>query len=122
MRYLYLRNRLNFIDSKWLGGSYSKEGILGELKGRYDANFKESTSDKYIRTTDESLHNTPGSGNLEGYTLWYNEGYGPHPLDCAVDFKGIRTFLKQYVSIQIDENILTPIPVSYTHLTLPTKA
>lgn len=110
MRYLYLRNRLNFIDSKWLGGSYSKEGILGELKGRYDANFKESTSDKYIRTMDESLHNTPGSGNLEGYTLWYNEGYGPHPLDCAVDFKGIRTFLKQYVSIQIDENILTPIP------------
>lgn len=110
MRYLYLRNRLNFIDSKWLGGSYSKEGILGELKGRYDANFKENTSDKYIRTTDESLHNTPGSGNLEGYTLWYNEGYGPHPLDCAVDFKGIRTFLKQYVSIQIDENILTPIP------------
>lgn len=110
MRYLYLRNRLNFIDSKWLGGSYSKEGILGELKGRYDANYKEKTSDKYLRTTSADLHNTTGVGTQDGYTLWYNEGHGPHPLDCAVDFKGVRTFLKQYVSIQIDENILTPIP------------
>lgn len=109
MRYLYLRNRLNFIDSKWLGGSYSKEGIKGEFQGRYDANYKEKTSDKYLRTMDIEQHGQVATGANAGFVMWHNESKGPNPLDCATDFKGIRTFLKQYVPIQIDDTILSPV-------------
>lgn len=109
MRYLYLRNRLNFIDSKWLGGSYSKEAIKGEFQGRYNANHKGQTSDKYLRTTDIEQHKQPGTEEKAGFIMWHNESKGPNPLDCPTDFKGIRTFLKQYVPVLIDDTILSPV-------------
>ena len=115
MRYLYLRNRLNFVDSKWHAGAYSLQGALGHLKMRYDANLLNATSDKYLYTADASKHNTiedryDDKGNLIGsYTLWHWDTYGPHPLDCPIDFKEVRSFLKQYMSLQTDDDTYTPV-------------
>lgn len=115
MRYLYLRNRLNFVDSKWHGGSYAKEAALGELKARYNANYMSETSDKYIFTDDPAKHNTTeekfdSTGKPLGeFVLWDWANHGPHPLDCTVEFDGMRSYLKQYMSMQLDEVILEPV-------------
>lgn len=114
MRYLYLRNRLNFVDSKWHGGSYAKEAALGELKARYNANYISETSDKYLYTDDPAKHNTTEkiydeTGKYLGeFTLWNWDTYGPHPLDCTTEFSGVRSYLKQYMSMQLDSGILDP--------------
>ena len=114
MRYLYLRNRLNFVDSKWHGGSYAKEAALGELKARYNANYMSETSDKYLMTNDPEKHGTvePRYDNtgkyLGDFVLWDWANHGPHPLDCTVEFDGMRSYLKQYMSMQLDEVILAP--------------
>ena len=108
MRYLYLRNRLNFVDSKWHGGAYSREGAKGHLKMRYDANYitDNATSDRFLYTADESLHNTVQDlGEAGVYTLWNWDKYGPNPLDCTTEFNGVRSFLKQYVPLQTDDTL-----------------
>jgi hypothetical protein len=51
---LFLRNRFNYLDSKWLAGSYSKEAVPFEAKVRGNANQyslvtgEPSTSDKFL--------------------------------------------------------------------------
>lgn len=117
MRYLYLRNRLNFVDSKWHAGAYSIQGALGHLKMRYDANFitNNATSDRFLYTNDVSLHGTTKEeyakdGTLIGtYTLWNWDSYGPHPLDCPVDFQNVRSFLKQYMTLQLDDSLFDSV-------------
>lgn len=108
MRYLYLRNRLNYLDSEWHAGSYSTQGAVGHLKIRYDANLLNVTSDAYLYTSDINLHNTQITEKEGTYTLWNWDNYGPHPLDCTIDFKGVRPFLRQYMSLQTDTSVYTP--------------
>jgi hypothetical protein len=43
-----LRNRFNFLDSKWLGGAYSINNVPSELWVRANANNYPLTSDKYL--------------------------------------------------------------------------
>lgn len=129
MRYLYLRNRLNFVDSKWHGDAYSIEGALGHLKMRYDANLLNSTSDSFLYTNDPAKHGTvenkyTDQGELIGtYTLWNWDTYGPNPLDCLTDFQGVRSFLRQYMSLQTDSSVYDPVPCDgYEAVTLNVSA
>lgn len=105
MRYLYLRNRLNFVDSKWHGGSYSAEGILGGgIKARYNANVLGLTSDGFIH--DASLEN---GTEKNGYIVQNWTADGPiNEYDCTADFNDMRSYLKQYMSIQFDGMSTTP--------------
>lgn len=41
----FFRNRLNYIDSEWLGGTYEKSSIDSQVKMRYNLNDKSDTSD-----------------------------------------------------------------------------
>ena len=116
MRYLYLRNRLNFLDSQWHAGAYSSQGALGHLKIRYDANLLNSTSDAFLYTSDPDEHGTlkemkdsQTQDVIGNYTMWNWDLYGPHPLDCTVDFQGVRSFLVQYMSLQADDGIYAPV-------------
>lgn len=116
MRYLYLRNRLNFLDSQWHAGAYSIQGALGHLKMRYDANLLKSTSDTFLYTPDPAKHGqkelqyNKDTGELIGeYTLWHWDTNGMNPLDCPPDFKGIRSFLIQYMSLQTDDSVYDPV-------------
>ena len=106
MRYLYLRNRLNFVDSKWHGGSYSAEGILGGgIKARYNANVLGLTSDGFIH--DASL---PNGSEKNGYIVANWTADGPiNEYDCTADFEDMRSYLKQYMSIQFDGMSTNPL-------------
>lgn len=106
MRYLYLRNRLNFVDSKWHGGSYSTEGILGGgIKARYNANVLGLTSDGFIH--DASL---PNGSEKNGYIVSNWTADGPiNEYDCTANFDDMRSYLKQYMSIQFDGMSTNPL-------------
>ena len=107
MRYLYLRNRINFVDSKWHGGSYSKEGAKGELFARYNANVADRTSDKYLHSSEKDGTEEVIGGKI--YEYWDWDKHGPNPLDCTPSFTGMRSYLKQYLSIQTDDTMFEPV-------------
>lgn len=95
-RALYLKNRLNYLDSKWQAGNYDYATLKGiGLASRYDANAS-GTSDVYIYdpTVEED---TP----IDNGKILTNEW--PKLLDTQIDFD-IRSFLKQYMFLQFDDN------------------
>lgn len=103
-RYLYLRNRFNYIDSWWKGGSYSVEGAKQQYWSRYDANAYNKntpmTSDKYLLLTSAVTEEEKAQNEAQGFvytTEW------PQPLDTQIDYN-LRSFLKQYMFLQYDDN------------------
>lgn len=108
-RKMFLRNRFNYIDSQWLGGSYSREAVLQELKMRYNANDAMNTSDKFV--TQQPTITTP-----EEQAKWdafvANGGtikpYKESPLDADANFT-IEPYLKQYVSVFFDDTPTDPV-------------
>ena len=86
-RQAFFRNRLNYLDSQWLGGSYNPEFIKKQIKLRYNANDLARTSDD---TRDEE-------GNLV-------EG-----LQASASFN-LHGYLSQYLSVVYDETATTPKP------------
>lgn len=116
MRYLYLRNRLNYLDSKWHAGSYDITGAKQEVWARYDANYGGVTSDSYLV---ENAENPAGSTRHEtaiinGITYeidWHyvTEEEYPVPLDTIGDFLGVKSYLHQYMSLQLDDRIQDPV-------------
>lgn len=100
-RSLFLRNRLNFIDSQWQQGSYSVAGAKQGIQMRFDANDYPNTSDKYLErepTPDEAA-------------AGYIQAEYPQPLDMVFDFSA-TPYLKQYVSAIYDDTVLPPIYAS----------
>jgi len=69
-----LRNRFNYIDSKWLGDTYAYEGAVSQLQIRCNANYG-GTSDKYL-----NREITAEDTGFEQYTY-------PHPLDADLTFE-----------------------------------
>ena len=95
-RKMFLRNRFNYIDSEWLGGPYSENAVLQELKLRYNANCPSNTSDKYVTVLP--------ANNADRF----DQAPYPHPLDANADFV-IEPYLKQYVGVYFDKTPTTPV-------------
>ena len=92
-RDLFLRNRFNFMDSKWLGDSYAYEGAVSQLQIRCNANYA-GTSDKYLNRAI-----TPEDGDFVQHPY-------PHPLDANLTFE-VTPYLHQYNSLWFDKTMMT---------------
>lgn len=107
---LLLRNRLNYIDSWWLGGAYEiTQAKQGQFWGRVNGNRKSLTSDKYLNLSNEEI-----AAKALTDSKYNGFEHGEYPVayfDSTADFK-LKPFLKQYVSYFTDEN--TSIPVKYS--------
>ena len=97
-RELFIRNRLNFLDSWWLAGAYdsTSSGYKTEIMIRANANDT-STSDTYL---DE----TKITSDVPQYTRTH---YPKKFYDAVPEFE-ITPFLSQYVTVFYDEDPLTP--------------
>ena len=97
-RELFIRNRLNYLDSWWLAGAYdsTSSGYKTEIMIRANAN-DQATSDLYL---DESKV----AADVSGYT---RVSYPRKFYDAVPEFK-ITPFLSQYVTVFYDEDPLTP--------------
>jgi len=96
-RDLFLRNRFNYLDSKWLAGTYSKEGMTHAFMVRANANCYPDTSDKYLDT--ENL--TP-----EEINAGFEKAPWKQPLDTDVTFN-VTPYLHQYGTLYFDETLMT---------------
>ena len=107
---LLLRNRLNYIDSWWLGGAYEiTQAKQGQFWGRVNGNRKSLTSDKYLNLSAEEIANKASTDSK--YSGFQHGDYPVPYFDSTADFK-LKPFLKQYISYFTDEN--TSIPVKYS--------
>ena len=97
-RELFIRNRLNYLDSWWLAGAYdsSSSGYKTEIMIRANANDPK-TSDTYL---DESKIISDVSG--------YTRTTYPMPFYDAVPQFTIKPFLSQYVTVFYDEDPIIP--------------
>lgn len=102
-RSLFLKNRFNFMDSKWLAGIYDETGKQQEFKIRFNANFWDNkasdgryTSDRYIETAPPADNTYATQAVAEGRLIV--QPYGESPLDTNLDFE-ITPYLNQYVSV-----------------------
>lgn len=96
-RDLFLRNRFNFVDSKWLAGAYSQEGVPSELWIRCNANNYPQTSDKYLNR--ELTEDEIASGYVQA-------AYKENSLDADFTFK-VTPYLQQYNSLWFDKVMMT---------------
>ena len=118
MRYLYLRNRLNYLDSKWHAGTYAKEAAKQQFWSRFDANLYGLTSDNTVVTNDPTLlalgseekNQTLDDGTeIKGTVYYVEESAYPNALDTVADFIGFTPYLQQYVSLLNDDTYYPPI-------------
>ena len=93
-RDLFLRNRFNFLDSKWLAGAYSVNGVPSELWVRANANNYPLTSDKFL---DREL--------TEEESDKYIRASWPQPLDADLTFN-VTPYLQQYTSLWFDDTLM----------------
>lgn len=104
-RDLFFRNRLNYIDSQWLGGTYYAGSQMGaNIQMRYDANA-ENTSDHQNTNPDfdsnATFRITP---YLSQYcTVFFDE----KPVEPVVKFNVATD--QEYVEIQPPEDLATKI-------------
>lgn len=95
-RDLFLRNRFNFLDSKWLGGAYSINNVPSELWVRANANNYPSTSDKYL---DRTL---TADDIAQGYE---QKTWKENNLDADLTFT-VTPYLQQYTSLWFDDTLM----------------
>ena len=121
---LLLRNRLNYIDSWWLGGSYEINKVKqGQFWGRVNGNRIDKTSDTYIDLPAEEIQNRLDMANdpdspltdkqREKYLTYARVTAATYPkpyYDSTPGFT-ITPFLKEYVSYYTDE--VPGLPVKY---------
>lgn len=102
---LLLRNRLNYIDSWWLGGDYIAGVVENQIFIRANAN-EHTTSDLFLDSA--SLSELPEGTASKGFSLAeYPKAY----FDARPGAK-IKPFLHQYVSYFMDQQ--PSVPVKYT--------
>ena len=104
---LLLRNRLNYLDSKWLAGSYAEASLQSSSITARSTLNNLNTSDIYLNLTEEQIANdSTYSGHVHGdYPVDY--------FDARPGFK-IRPFLKQYVTYYTDQIAAQPAKYSDT--------
>lgn len=105
---LLLRNRLNYIDSWWLGGDYEITKVKqGQFWGRVNGNRLSATSDKFLNLTPEEL---ASDNKYAGFKS--SNGVFPIPYIDAQPNYTLKPFLKQYVTYYTDE--VPEIPIKYS--------
>ena len=104
-RELFLRNRFNFMDSFWLGGTYSAEEIKQQFQIRCNANKYTPGGDK--NTSDRYLEREPTSEEIANGFLQDAD----NPLNADWTWN-LKPYLRQYVSMRFDE-ILQEDPKEY---------
>ena len=117
MRYLYLRNRLNYVDSKWHAGTYALEAAKQQFWSRFDANLYMLTSDNTVVTSDPNKIGTtvqmsqtlPSGQTITGDVHYTSIDDYPNELDTVADFIGFTPYLQQYVSLLNDDVYYDPI-------------
>lgn len=113
---LLLRNRLNYIDSWWLGGDYYVNQLKqSELQLRVSGNRATLTSDKYLNLTDEEIATQHAADPSKGYGNFEHADYPLDYFDAKPGFK-LKPFLKQYVSYFTDEGGTIPVKYNATEL------
>lgn len=98
---LLLRNRLNYVDSKWLAGDYSEAALASSSITARSTLNNPATSDTFLNLPQEQILN-------ENFT------HGDYPVpyfDAVPGFK-IKPFLKQYVSYYTDQ--VSSVPVKFS--------
>ena len=104
---LLLRNRLNYIDSWWMGGDYRAGVVENQIFLRGNANMHDS-SDLFL--DDEACgHQLPAKAGTTGKTYSLVD-YPKEYFDARPGFK-IKPFLHQYVSYFHDSQ--PSVPVKY---------
>ena len=100
-RNAFFRNRLNYIDSQWLGGSYDPTKMSNAITMRYNLNEISKTSDGLVSVVDGVIFNGDP------------------------DYK-ITPFLTQYVSVAYDQIAANPVrfdiadeAIEYAHVYAP---
>ena len=97
---LLIKNRLNYLDSRWLAGAYTSAAVLNEVFIRANAN-QAGTSDTFF---DSASYNNDAStisaqAQARGFTLKnYDVDNG---LDARAGYK-IKPYLHQYVTYFVD--------------------
>lgn len=99
---LLLRNRLNYLDSWWLGGDYTAGVVENQIFVRANANHS-STSDLFLDSA--LLNELPAAAQGKGFSL---EAYPKDYFDARPGAK-IKPFLHQYVSYFMDSQPSVPI-------------
>ena len=99
---LLLRNRLNYIDSWWIGGDYQIEQIKGSTTWmRVSGNRAGETSDKYLNLPQAEIDARYNAGD----NSYKNVKAGTYPVkyfDSVPGYK-MKPFLKQYIFYYTDE-------------------
>ena len=104
---LLIKNRLNYLDSRWLAGAYTDKTVLNEIFIRANAN-QTGTSDTFFDAT--SYNNNPATMSAKaisrGFTLKdYDIDNG---LDARAGYK-IKPYLHQYVTYFVDNQPVSSI-------------
>ena len=108
---LLLRNRLNYIDSWWLGGAYDISSVKqGQFVGRVNGNRFDKTSDHYLNLSNDDIGRLALTDSKYGPDKFEHADYPKAYLDARPGFQ-IKPFLKQYVSYFTDDN--PSVPVKY---------
>ena len=91
---LLLQNRLNYLDSQWLAGSYTATAVVqGGIDARMTLNNTD-TSDNYLNLSQEEIERNGLTG--------YRHGDYPVPYFDALPGIVIKPYLKQYITYFMD--------------------
>ena len=103
-RELLVQNRLLYMDSKWLGGTFTiGSGGMAGIMLRSTGNHETSTSDKYIDLENSEGH-TPGEEVVINNHTYIYSPYKTNKLDATPEYK-ITPYLNFYITTFVDENI-----------------
>ena len=103
---LLLQNRLNYLDSQWLGGNYTDKKVLQEIFIRANAN-QSGTSDTFL-----DVETLPEAAERRNFTIKaYEDAQGnfiDNGLDARAGYK-IKPYLHQSVTYFVDNQPVSPV-------------
>ena len=98
-RAAFFRNRLNYIDSEWLAGSYNPSKTSGaQIKMRYNANDRTNTSDSDDGSENATYFNANATFNLKAYLSQF----------LSVIYDETATKPAKFISGETDQVVIDP--------------
>lgn len=103
---LLLQNRLNYLDSQWLGGNYTDKKVLQEIFIRANAN-QSGTSDTFLDVTQ-----LPEAAERRNFSIKAYEDSNGNFIDNGLDARAgykIKPYLHQSVTYFVDNQPVAPV-------------